>query len=192
MEKIESTYYHNNLSSGSFYAYLEIERSRRVSVDKNKINSGVEPKMFVVMLPRNFTFNRQRKKVHPVFIAEIDAIKPKLSEMNFDPDWKTISFKSRTIMNLHSKTKWFDLPFCEEDVDLHATKKKIYVEYFGQEAFDTCGNKGTVAGVEISSTLKVEVGIEKVSLSKEDLVAKLDNLKIDDEADDWDDMYESD
>ena len=70
-------------------------------------------------------------------------------------------------MNLPSKTKWFDLPF--SDVDLHATKKKIYVECFWKEVFDDCGNE---------------------ALSTENLVAKLDNLTTDDdEADVWEILY---
>jgi len=214
MEKIESTYYHNNLNSGSFSAYCEIERARRVddpNGHRHKVNSGGgRPKMFLVLLPRTFTVNRKRQKIHPVSIAEIDTIIPKLSETNFNPDKEKVSFKSRTTMNLRSKTKWFDLPFSGEDVDLPATKKKIYIECFGQEVFNVCGGAGggdegasSSAGEEKSSTLKVGDGpshdtgtntrIENVALaSTEDLVAKLDNLKMNDEADDWDAIYESD
>ena len=171
MQRIESTYRHNHLNSGSFSAYCQIERARYVddpNGHRHKVNnSGGRPKMFLVLLPRKFTFDLNRQKIHPVFIAEIDAIKPKLSERSFDSDREKNSFKSRTAMNLPSKTKWFDLPF--SDVDLHATKKKIYVECFGQEVFDACGNE---------------------ALSTEDLVAKLDNLTTDDdEADVWEILY---
>jgi len=98
--------------------------------------------MFLVLLPRKFTFDLNRQKIHEVTIAEIDTIKPKLSEANFNPDREEVSFKSRTTMNLRSKTKWFDLPFSGEDVDLPATKKKIYIECFGQEVFNACGGAG--------------------------------------------------
>ena len=170
MEKIESTYRHNNINSGSFAAYCDIERARSVddpNGHKHKINSGRRPKMFLVLLPREFTFDRNRQKIHPVFIAEIDAIQPKLSEKNFDTDSERISFKSRTTMNLRSKKKWFDLPY--SDVDLHATKKKIYVECFGKDAFQAFG---------------------KEAFSTDDLVAKLDNLTTDDdEAEIWEMLY---
>ncbi len=123
MEKIEQVFRYNNLSSGSFRSYCEIQNSR-----------ASKQKMFIVILPRESVSSERREKYHPVIVSEIKSVRPRLCESTFE-ETPSISIASKTIMNLSTKAKWFDLPEMA-NVDINASTKKAYVQFFGQGSYE--------------------------------------------------------
>jgi len=191
MEKIEAVYRHNNINSGSFADYCDIEHSKK----------NGHPKMFLVLLPRNFTYNRAHKKCYPVFISEIDEIKPRLWEESFRLGKEFISLKSQTSLKLNTKKRWFELPLAKK-VNNYDTRKRVYIEHFGNdvynklsEQFSSVTKNEEPTPMMTKSPKQEDIAAKPMmikSTKHEDIVASLANLKIHDDAEDWDNIYDSD
>jgi len=101
MEKVSKSFYHNEISGGSFSSFWKVNNSKR----RNQ-------KMFLVILPKTSTLNRIRQRVYPVQIAEIAHVLPRACLNTFNERIsKTSGMRLKsTIFMKGAQARWFDFP----------------------------------------------------------------------------------
>lgn len=191
MEKIEQNFDRNSIRGGSYSRYCELRNSGK---------KGPDEKMFLVMLPREYTINRNREKCHPVFIAEVDTVLPQLGPTSFHPDIKPMRLASKVSVKMLTKRHWFDLPKTEPIYYVNIMKK-LFIEKFSEEELERLDqlNVSTDQSEPVQSPsikLREESNkeVESINESKNDdverLKEELQNMKVGDDAvDDWEDMF---
>ena len=97
-------------------------------------------------------------------------------------------------MKENSKTKWFDLPVVEEDVDWWTVQKEVYINMFSNDVFDFFSSKYFSNKIKNScdesnncTTIHETEPLEK-SDNIDDIKSRLESL----ECDCWEDLASSD
>jgi hypothetical protein len=144
LDKMEQEFTRNRISGGSFRHYWR----QRNALAKDQ-------KMFLVVLPRSFSFGRSDAKFYPVFCMEIDFVLPKLSPTSFMKikiSKKQPSLQSSVNVKLLTKKKWFDLP--RSSIMPTAWKdivKHVYIDHFSQEEYDRRVLKNSNVSLEVET-----------------------------------------
>eukprot|EP00581_Thalassiosira_minuscula_P002491 CAMPEP_0183737128 /NCGR_PEP_ID=MMETSP0737-20130205/51098_1 /TAXON_ID=385413 /ORGANISM="Thalassiosira miniscula, Strain CCMP1093" /LENGTH=389 /DNA_ID=CAMNT_0025971333 /DNA_START=90 /DNA_END=1255 /DNA_ORIENTATION=+ len=175
LEKIENALRWNNINGGSFSAWCQLRNSTRP-----------DQKHYIVVLPRKFTFNRQKEKVFPVTIAEIDKVLPKLRESSFNPNRSEIRFKSSVSIKLTTKAKWFDLPVTGQFIDMGKIAEKVFKDRFSEQTYyqleDLYFGSDTSDDSESGQEAEAEESVDPVDT----IANELKNVDI--VPDDWEDL----
>ena len=194
MEKIEANFQRNEITGGSYLGYCQLRNSPQ----------GKHQKHYLVMLPRTFTVNRAGEKCHPVFIAEIDKVLPKLTPSSFNSALKRLQIRTRVSVKLRTKRHWFDLPKTEA-INYMEILERLYIKKFSKREFDYFeelyfsddetdsesskqeqANEASTNSLEDSQTMDHEGRSETV----ENLKAELEKMKVgDDECENWEDLF---
>lgn len=124
-EKVEAAFRFNNIQGGSFSAWCRLVNSKRPG-----------QKRYLVVLPRTSTFNRKRERIYPVTIAEIEKVLPTIYPGSFDPNLRSVRFKSTISVKLNTKAKWFNLPRKGETIEMSQIATRVFKERFSEETFD--------------------------------------------------------
>jgi len=203
VEKIEKALHFNNIQGGSFSTWCQLMNTKQPN-----------QKMYLVLLPRRPTFNRKKEKgklfleinyyrekvapsctsqaqlsflspVFPVTIAEINSVLPKLYPGTFNPNNKSIRFKSTISHKLNTKAKWFDLPVTGETIDMDAIAVRVFKERFSEETY--CSLKEKYFGSDSSDDARGNKKYEVPEVAESDLQSTIKALQ-EVEVDDWEDL----
>lgn len=172
MEQIERCFMNNYTPAGSFGCFCNIYNSKRPN-----------QKIFLVMLPRKATFNRNREFVHPVTIAEIDSIVPSLHEDTFNKKKRGVDVASVVQVKLNTRANWFDLPVLSK-VSMYEVRKKVFIERFSEGTFASLRN----AHMELSDALAPSVEECSAKIDEDSSLSNLSKeLKQMEIPDNWED-----
>ena len=194
MEKCESELERNQIRGGSYANYWKHRNAIR---DENQ-------KMFLVVLPRQWTANRSGKLVRPVSCWEIDHVMPVVNASCFrpisPPSGATVRQQERyKILPLKSMIKlkravaegvhWFSLEKWETSIEYGSIMEEVFIEYYSREEFDRIESK--ILG---SSDSASEEAQNQVQMVPENVVGKLkadlENMKVgNDDNEDWEDIF---
>ena len=188
VEKIEKALHFNDIQGGSFSTWCQLMNTKQPN-----------QKMYLVLLPRRPTFNRKKEKlrlqakpnsrflspVFPVTIAEINSVLPKLYPGTFNPNNKSIRFKSTISQKLNTKAKWFDLPVTGETIDMDAIAVRVFKERFSEETY--CSLKEKYFGSDSSDDARGNKKYEVPEVAESDLQSTIKALQ-EVEVDDWEDL----
>ena len=88
---------------------------------------------------------------------------------------------------MNTKVKWFDLPSHDEIIDFWDIARKVYVERFSQELFDTFAEKYfELDESERSETDENDIDSRELQKQKlDDVVEQFSKLEV---PDDWEDL----
>ena len=171
----------NKFYGGSFNAYCKL---------KNSLEQ--DQKMFLVVLPRNFIRNRKGEDTHPVFIAEIEHVVPRIVGSIFNPALSTSDFHFASTISVRlPKRKWFDLPNPEK-INYVEIMKRLFIEQFSLGEYQRLDAEyfEDESDNEDDNELDVANGMEEET-DVEELKSAVENLKVGDaDNDDWDSMYD--
>jgi len=128
MMKVESNFdYYRSIPGGSFTEWCRL------------INNGERnQKKFLVMMPRTPALNRQLQKIHPVQIAEIDYVLPRIQPRTFNPNYSHVRLSTHVF--LKKRAKWFDLPSPGEKIDRDDIAKEVFIKRFQKDCYDSLYN----------------------------------------------------
>ena len=121
--------------------------------------------------------------MHPVTIAEIEKVLPRVHAGSFNTERTCVSLKSRVSLKMSTKTKWFDLPVKGETIDMKEIAEKVYKERFSEETFNRMWELNCVSDSEIE-----EEEAEADESSNDDVDAIARELEKVDIPDDWEDL----
>ena len=191
METIDKNFRKNEIRGGSYSRYREL-----VNVSKK----GPEEKMFMVLLPRQYTYNQNREKCHRVYIAEIDKVLPRVAVTSFNANIKPMRLSSKVSVKLFTKRHWFDLPKTEP-IEYTQILENLFIEKFSKEELQrlqklsksvdktetmTPSSGGSEQTLDRTAPSIEEPKIDEVERLKEEL----QSMKVgDDNVDDWEDMF---
>ena len=129
MEKVSKSFYHNEISGGSFSSFWKLNNSKRPG-----------QKMFLVILPRTSTLNRRKgQRGYPVHIAEIAHVLPQAYINTFNETMSKTSgmrFKSTIFVKEGTQARWFDLPvFDWKKSTMRDIKERVFVDRFSRKRY---------------------------------------------------------
>ncbi|CAB9529371.1 hypothetical protein SEMRO_2483_G328930.1 [Seminavis robusta] len=139
MEKCETVFEHSNLRGGLYANYWKHRNAIR---DKHQ-------KMFLVILPREWTLGRNGKRIRPVSCVEIDSVSPELVPSCFLPEqlppglnpkqreqYENLSIRGRVVLKASTKAKWFDLEKWEPPIDYGIIMEELFIARYSRKEFD--------------------------------------------------------
>lgn len=189
LDAIRTTFERQKVKGGSFKNYCKL---------RNSLKPGI--KMFLVLMPREFTINRAGEHIHPVFVTEIDYVLPCLSSSDFHHlrckkhfnHFKSEAFLKPLSAEKWFASKWFDLPRCEPVYYVNIMTR-LYTERFSKEQLEKWESEYFI-DEESSSSVPVSKQFEKINKEEgnsiEELREAIKDLKTGDEdLDDWESMY---
>lgn len=134
--------------------------------------------------------------IHPIFIAEIDKVLPRLPHSVFNPkkNVSDIFFPSKFSVRMGSKRKWFDLPN-QKRIDYVAIMEHLFIKHFTLEEYQRLDAEqyfGDVASdIDINKKdSEVDDDNNNVSGIQQDLTTFMENLKVGDaDCEDWENVF---
>lgn len=197
MEKCESQFERNYSIGGSYRGYW----GHRNAMTKDQ-------KMYLVVLPRDWTMGRNGKQYRPVFCMEIDDVLPRLSSASFwseNPPKRikraqrdTLVVQSYIKTKISTKKKWFDLPKSCLSFDVDEIIRQVYIKSYSLAEYNRLNTilLSSEDQTVITATQSLTAGkrkkkgdnrkgqkpkknqSDKKHFSKDALTAKLDQLKL--------------
>lgn len=175
-ERVENAFTWNKFQGGSFAKWCQLEMENRKP----------DQKCYLVVLPRQATYNRKMAKVHPVHIAEIEAVLPKLYPGSFMSSRHHVAFQTTVSVKMSTKEKWFDLPSTGE-IETQEIAEKVFVERFSRDTFDTL-MENYFHSYECGSDVDTDVEGKNLGMTECEVVEKMNELKLAEAPDDWEDL----
>ena len=204
MEKCESEYESTWIRGGS---YLNYWKHRNAIEDKNQ-------KMFLVILPRQWTVNRSGKNVRPVTCQEIDHVLPLVKPSCFrpiklpklPPHVKSTSKQRERykILPLGTKVKlkkasrdeihWFSLEKWEPPIMYEAIMEEVFIERYSREEYKRLESNYFNSSDDKSEKIKTTEAHENPEESDNMKIARLkadleDMKKSGNDDEDWEDIF---
>lgn len=197
MEKCESEYESSWIRGGSYLNYWK---------HRNAIEGTRTQKMFLVILPRQWTVNRSGKFVRPVTCQEIDHVIPLVKPSCFRPikfpklpPRVKVTSKQRErykILPLASKVKlkkasvneihWFSLEKWEPPIDYSTIMEEVFINHYSREEFERLESEYFYSSHDESEKTKTkETQEESAEMKVARLKADLENMKVGNDEEDW-------
>ena len=193
MEKCESHFERNRIPGGSYRNYWR---------HRNAIHDPKTQKMFLVVLPREWTSNKAGKKFRPVYCMEIDQVIPAIKASCFRPikppptltkqeqeRYKMLPLRGDVVAKSGTRQVWFQLEKWEPPIDYGQIMQQVFIKHYSQEEFDHIETLSS--GEEESSAVG---NTQPIQEDTEDTVRRLkmevEVMKLGDQnEDDWESMY---